>query len=206
MGALALPVEPVDERLEHEREPLAVAVVGCMSDDLALTLCAGQVVGTVVQQQLAAVGADPERIFGRELEPVQACAVELLVPLFFERHEKSDPVGARYACGDEIEQYARRRRANRLDDAGLRLQHRVCVDVLDAGAPEGIPHCLSMVERRQADDPARACNRVERTLVDHLTSGTRGSAFIVAQAPRVQCRSGSSADAIERRSPASAFR
>src|SRR4029077_2509366 len=40
---------------------------------------------------------------------------------------------------------------------------------------------------------------------DHRTSGTRGSGSRPAQAARVQWRAGSSADAIERRSPASAF-
>src|SRR5262249_4102822 len=88
VGVLGLGLERVDDRLEHERQAVAVAVVCRPREQLALTGGARGVVGPVPEQQLAPVrtgAARPRRV---ELESRQTRAVEWLESLGLERRQQ----------------------------------------------------------------------------------------------------------------------
>src|SRR5262249_4107633 len=122
VGGLALALEAVGERLEDEREPVPVAVLGRSCDELALPLRARVVVGAVVDEELAAVRPDGERVFRAELEFCHPPSVDRRVALLLERHEGAEAVRPS-PCRLVVEQRTGRDGGDRLDDARLRLGH-----------------------------------------------------------------------------------
>src|SRR5439155_21029690 len=99
-------LEPVDERLENQRQPAAVAVVRRAGKQLPLLCGTRGMVGAVPEEKLAPVRAESQCVRRVELEAVHASAVERLVTLGLERRQQAG-VRRTAAHSIRIEQDAR---------------------------------------------------------------------------------------------------
>src|SRR5262249_48564724 len=71
---------------------------------------------------------------------------------------------------------------DRLDDARLRLGHRLGAHVLAADAAEGVPHCVAMVEREHADHAGRARDRTQRAVQTGLRRDSDDANSVIPRA------------------------
>ena len=179
----------------------------------------GLVVHPVREQDLARVGAAPERIGGREVveQRRRPTVAERLVALRFERHDQADRRRdrarvERHAAEFLVEHDRRRGRGQGAHEPELEDADVVTGQVAEAAVRQLRPEAVAMVDGQPGDDAAGSGQRAQAPAPvgggrrHGRTSGKRGSGAIDGHRVRTQARSGSSVLAIVRRSPARAFR
>lgn len=159
---VVLALEPVDDRLEDERQAGCVAPFDGAGDDLELRRRRGVVIGPEGQEQLAGIGAGGQR---RIRAPVRqkrgdAAALGVGIPLRLERHHDGGrPARAAGEHGGtvlRIDQDARRGGRQRGHDLGLERGDVGSLRRCHAAALEGDPKRVAVVAGDQREHAARA--------------------------------------------------